>query len=323
MPRKSATKPKRKAREQVETQESGAGMPRSFWSGTLSFGLVTIPVELYTATRSNRRSLRMLAPDGTPLSRRYFTADGKPLDNADLERGYAIDDETFVVVDDDELERLLPDQSRDINLSRFVPEGSIPPLFFDRAYILAPARGVSSAYRLLASTMQQLGKVGIATFVMRERQYVVAISARDGVLRAETLRFADELRTPESVGIAHARDPSAASLKTMRAAIKKLSSARLPTRELKDSYWERLEKLVAEKKKNHQDVVELPESAEADESGAEIVDLMALLQKSLAENDQAGAKKKGARPGAKRAHANTPGVKKARATSSHARRKAS
>jgi DNA end-binding protein Ku len=320
LPRKTAAKSRRKAEEPVE---SGAGVPRSFWTGTLSFGLVTIPVELYTATRSNRRSLRMLAPDGTPLSRRYFTDDGKPLDNADLERGYAVDDETFVVVEDKELERLLPEQSRDINLTRFVPEGSVPPLFYDRAYVLAPARGVSSAYRLLANTMERLGKVGIATFVMRERQYVVAISARDGVLRAETLRFADELRTPESVGIEHKREPSSDSLKPMRAAIKKLSSARLPARELKDSYWERLEKLVAEKKRKNQDVVELPESVEAEEGGAEIVDLMALLQKSLAENDQSGAKKKSARPGVKKARGSTPGVKKARSGASHARKKAS
>ncbi|HEX6242717.1 MAG TPA: Ku protein, partial [Polyangiales bacterium] len=238
MPRKASKSKGSSSRQYAPKQDAerdeGAASPRSFWSGTLSFGLVTIPVELYTATRSNRRSLRMLAPDGTPLSRRYFTADGKPLENADLERGYAIDKEEFVVLEDEELERLLPEQSRDINLTRFVPAGSIPPLFFDRAYILAPARGVSSAYRLLANTMERLERVGIATFVMRERQYVVAISARDGVLRAETLRFADELRDPEQLGISVKREPPAQEVRAMLAAIKKLSKTKLPASELKD-----------------------------------------------------------------------------------------
>jgi DNA end-binding protein Ku len=310
LPRKSTAKSSRAPRHgqnPTETEQSGAGVSRSFWSGTLSFGLVTIPVELFTATRSNRRSLRMLAPDGTPLVRRYFSAEGKPLDNAELERGYAIDDEHFVVLEDEELERLLPEQSRDINLTRFVPEGSIPPLYFDRAYVLAPARGVSSAYRLLARTMERLGKQGIATFVMRERQYVVAISAREGILRAETLRFADELRTAESVGVKPSRAPSAASLKPMRAAIKKLSAARLATRKLEDGYWQRLEKLVEQKLAKQEDVVELAEPAQAEEGGAEIIDLMALLQKSLAANDT-------------KAHAKQPSVKKARSDAKPATR---
>ena len=304
MPRKSTTtegKGRQKPHAERDVRDEAAAGPRSFWSGTLSFGLVTIPVELYAAVRSNRRSLRMLAPDGTPLARRYFSADGKPLDSAELTRGFALDKEHFVVLEDEELERLLPEQSRDINLTRFVPAGSIPPLFYDRAYILAPARGVSSAYRLLASTMEQLGKVGIATFVMRERQYVVAISARDGVLRAETLRFADELRAPEDLGLGSQREPSAADLRAMRAAIKKLHKTKLGPAELKDSYWRRLEQLVEKKKAQHKDVVPVPSAAgsEADAEGAEIIDLMALLQKSLAkpkaENSQARSGPKKAR----------------------------
>lgn len=309
-----APRARKKAPKHEEKLELEAGVPRSFWSGTLSFGLVTIPVELYTATRSNRRSLRMLAPDGTPLSRRYFTADGKPLENGDLERGYAIDKEEFVVVDDDELERLLPEQSRDINLSRFVPAGSIPPLYFDRAYILAPARGVSSAYRLLANTMERLEKVGIATFVMRERQYVVAISARDGVLRAETLRFADELRDPDQLGILAKREPSTQEVRTMQAAIKKLSKTKLPAADLKDSYWERLEKLVAQKKKNDTDVVPVPSEAEPEADGAEIIDLMALLQKSLAEQKPANSQ----RPGVKKARTHSGSTKRTSARKAHA-----
>jgi DNA end-binding protein Ku len=259
------------------------------WTGTLSFGLVTIPVELFAATRSTRKSLRMLAPDGTPLSRRYFSSSGAQLDADDLERGYDLGDGNFVVVEDEELERLLPDQSRDIDLTRFVPRESIPALFFDRAYILAPAGGSSSAYRLLASTMERLDKAGIATFVMRERQYLVAITAEDGLLRAETLRFADELRSADDVGLPAKDAPAKQRVHDMREAIKQLSKPQLAERELADDYWKRLEKLVAKKQAHNEGVVPAEgASAEADENVAEVIDLMAVLRRSLAQQTPPG-----------------------------------
>jgi DNA end-binding protein Ku len=260
-----------------------AAMPRGLWSGTLSFGLVTIPVQLYSATRSTRRSLRMLSPDGTPLARRYFTEQGKALDNDELARGYELESGDFVIVEDEELERLLPDQSRDIDLSRFVPAGSIPPLYFERAYILSPAEGGSSAYRLLAATMEGLDKAGIATFVMRERQYVVAIRAHNGILWAETLRFQDELRDKESVGLT-AHEPSPSALKEMRGALKALKKARVAERELADSYWQRVEKLAAKKKADQRDVVSARAESAPEESTAEVIDLMEVLKRSLAKS---------------------------------------
>lgn len=314
----------RRTKQHTHDEPSAAesGLPRAIWSGTLSFGLVTIPVELYSATRSTRRSLRMLAPDGTPLSRRYFSADGKVLDNDQLERGYPLDDGSFVVVQDEELERLLPDQSRDIDLTRFVPKDAIPPLYFERAYILAPAGGSSSAYRLLSSTMERLEKVGIATFVMRDRQYIIAISARDGLLRAETLRFADELRTPKSVGLPEVSEASAARVKSMRTAIKNLSKPQVVEKELSDSYWQRLEKLVEKKRAKDEDVVAADkDSAQGmDESGAEIIDLMAVLRASLAQQKPANSNKTSA---TKRSAQKRPGVKKARTTATKRTRKAS
>ncbi|HEX5660201.1 MAG TPA: Ku protein, partial [Polyangiales bacterium] len=126
------------------------GRSRAFWSGTISFGLVTIPVELYSATHESRRSMRMIAPSGKPVSRRYFSEDGKPLDGEHIARGYELDD-AYIVVTDEELEALAPEQSRDIELSRFVEKDSISPLFFEHAYVMAPAGSSNAAYRLLAS----------------------------------------------------------------------------------------------------------------------------------------------------------------------------
>jgi DNA end-binding protein Ku len=285
---RAARKTRAAAGEKTKTRAASkaggdAAMPRGLWSGTLSFGLVTIPVQLYAATRSTRRSLRMLSAAGTPLSRRYFSETGKALDSDDLARGYELEDGGFVLVEDDELERLLPDQSRDIDLSRFVPQDAIPPLYFERAYILSPGDGGSSAYRLLAATMERLEKVGIASFVMRERQYVVAISAHNGVLWAETLRFSDELRSKDSIGL-KAHDPSESSLREMRGALKRLAKPRLSQRELEDSYWQRLEKLVAKKKADQRDVVTAGAEENEPESTAEVIDLMEVLKRSLAKS---------------------------------------
>lgn len=291
-PRKRAARKAPKSKSEPRTtsahkQAKGDGealLPRGLWSGTLSFGLVTIPVQLYSATHSTRRSLRMLSPEGTPLSRRYFTEDGKALESEELARGYELESGDFVVIEDEELERLMPEQSRDIDLSRFVPADAIPPLYFERAYILAPGQSGSSAYRLLAATIERLGKAGIATFVMRERQYIVAITAHNGILWAETLRFADELRDTDGLGI-KSHEPSAAALREMRNAVKGLKKARVAERELEDSYWKRVEKLVAKKLADNRDVVQVSDDSSASEEGsAEVIDLMEVLKKSLAKS---------------------------------------
>jgi DNA end-binding protein Ku len=174
---------------------------RPFWSGTITFGLVSIPVNLFPANRGDRVSLRMLGPNGKPLARRYYSEQsGRDLDAEDIVRGYEIKKDRFVDVTDEELERLAPERSRDINLRRFVDDKSIPRLYFERGYFLAPA-GSTRAYHLLAQTMERTGRAGIATFVMRGKEYLVAITADNGILRAETMRFADEIRAPEAIGL--------------------------------------------------------------------------------------------------------------------------
>lgn len=302
MPKKASKAPAKSAGDgdpEELLEEGGEGAPRSrpFWSGTISFGLVTIPVDLYAATRSTRTSLRMLAPSGHPVVRRYYSEGDAPLEGEQLERGYELDDGTFVPVTDEELEALAPEQSRDIDLSRFVPRAEIPPLFFERAYILAPAGNTNLAYRLLASTLERAKKAGIASFVMRGKQYIVAIVAEKGVLRAETLRFAEELRDPETVGLPTREQPPAARVQQLRRAIDKHSAQSVPDKELEDSYWKRLEALVEKKRKHHEDVV-TPEPIEGEEENlAEVIDLVAVLRRSLG---QAGAANESEKPTAKK-----------------------
>jgi DNA end-binding protein Ku len=253
---------------------------RSFWSGTITFGLVSIPVELFPANRSERVSLRMVSEDGVPLARRYFCSkDGRELDWSDIVRGYEIEPDQFVVVTDEELERLAPEKTRDIDLRRFVPASGIDPIFFERAYYLTPGGNSTKAYRLLAQTMEETDRAGIATFVMRGKEYLVAIIAENGILRAETLRFAGDVRSPDDVGLPAPSKPKAADVKRIAAAIGRLEEKKFDEKELIDHGAERLLELVARKEKSGTDVVEAPAGDVEPSEG--VIDLMEVLRRSL------------------------------------------
>jgi len=187
----------------TESRPDGASeAPRSFWSGTLAFGLVSIPVDLFVGNRSAGVPLHQVTAEGTRLRRRYFCSkEERPLETDEIERGREVEPGRFVTVSDDELDALAPEKSREIDLKRFVPKEQIDPLYYERAYFLVPSQGSTKAYRLLARTLEDSGRAGIATFVMRGREYLVAILGADGLLRAETLRFADEVRRPADIGL--------------------------------------------------------------------------------------------------------------------------
>jgi DNA end-binding protein Ku len=262
--------------EPVDEETAGA---RPFWSGTLTFGLVSVPVSLFPATRGTRTSLRMLGPDGQPLARRYYAEKtGKDLDSDEVVRGYEIKKEKFVVITDEELERLEPEKTRDINLTQFVPAGSIPPLYFERGYFLTPASGSQKAYKLLAETMEQSELAGIATFVMRGKEYLVAIFSERGILRAETMRFSDEIRSPADVSLPKKKAAPAASVRKFEKLIASKTKKQFSPTKLADKHTDDLLKLVKKKEKQRGNVVRVETEAESDQK---VVDLVAILKKSL------------------------------------------
>ena len=280
------------AEEELDEQPSGL---RSFWTGTITFGLVSVPVALFPATRGKSSvGLKMVTKEGTPLQRKYVCSkDGKDLDWDDLVRGYEVSKGKFVVVTDEELEAVEPRKSREIDLQTFVPLDDIDPIYFERGYFLTPSGGSNKAYRLLAEVMEQSEQAGIATFVMRGKEYLVAILAENGILRAETLRFESDIRTPESVGLPKAPKPKPADVKKFEQAIAS-KSGRVNFSEFLDESAQRLEKLVAKKQKDRDAVVKNEVQAEEDaqESGGEVVDLLEVLSRSLG---GAGASRKGAK----------------------------
>lgn len=276
----------------MPAERSDASAPRPFWSGTISFGLVAVPVDLYPANRRRRVSLRMLAPDGAPLARRYYSRKGEEVSWDEVSRGYEVEDERFVTVGDEELEALAPEKSRDIDLARFVDAAAIDPVYFQRAYFLTPAGDSTKAYRLLAAVMEDTGRAGVATFIMRGKEYLVAIFAEGGILRAATLRFADEIRSAEDVGLPEPGKVAKKEVDRMAKAIRAAAAPGLDEDELADEDSRRLLAVIERKREAGEDVVAVPAAAGADEEGeegaegegegAEVIDLMEVIKRNLA-----------------------------------------
>ena len=221
----------------------------------------------------------MLGPEGEPLARRYFSQKTeRDLDADEIVRGFEIDKDKYVVVTDEELERLQPEKSRDIDLKLFVPEDSIPELYFERGYFLTPDANSEKAYRLLAETMEKEGVAGIATFVMRGKEYLVAIFSDHGILRAETMRFADELRSPREVGLPEKKKPSAATVRKFERLISSRTKNQFSGSTLKDEQTEALLKLVKQKQKSRKNVIR---ASVPEREPAKVIDLMQVLKRSL------------------------------------------
>jgi DNA end-binding protein Ku len=259
---------------------------RSLWSGTITFGLVSIPVDLFAAARPRQKSMRLVDKKGHPLGRRYYCPrHDQILKDEELVRGYETKSGKMVVITDEEFESAAPEKSRDIQLQSFVPVEAIPPSFFERPYFLAPGERAGKAYTLLARTMAKTGRAGIGSFVMRGHEYLVAILADGGVLRAQVLRYANELRTPETIGLPKAPSkPKPSLMRGFSGEIDGLSEKALDLDEMADLEAEALRKFAERKAKSGKSVIAM-EDLEDDEGdtagGPEVIDLMKLLKKSL------------------------------------------
>jgi DNA end-binding protein Ku len=221
----------------------------------------------------------MLGPDGEPLARKYYAEKtGKDLDADQMTRGYEVDKGKFVTITDEELDRLAPEKTRDIDLTRFVKEDAIPPVYFERGYFLTPANNSEKAYKLLAEAMKERGDVGVATFVMRGKERPIAIFSDNGILRAETMRFPDEVRSFKQIGLPEKANVSAASVKKFETLIKKKSKHQFTPD--KDEETAELLKLVKRKQAKAGNVVQLKDYQRPSEAPA--VDLIQILKKSLA-----------------------------------------
>ena len=168
---------------------------QGIWSGTISFSLVAIPVRLVTAVEPGRVSFHLLhSKDYSRLARRMFCPEEKTMVPPDeIIRGYEIMPDKYVLMTDEELESVSPDRSRTIEIIEFIDLGEVDPIYYDHPYYLIPSKGGEKAYQLLVEVMRRTNKAGLAKFVLAEREYLVAVTSRDGVLALITLHYSDEI----------------------------------------------------------------------------------------------------------------------------------
>src|ERR687887_1310093 len=177
-------------------------MPRAIWSGSISFGLLNVPVRLYSAVSRKNVSFRELrASDGSRIRhKRVADADGEEVPYDEIVKGYEIAPDQYVVLSREELEALDPKKTRAIEIQDFVDLDDIDPIYFDHPYYLGPDKGAEKAYGLLVKAMGDAKKVAIARFVLRNREHLAAIRPADNVLTMATMRFADEVVAPDELG---------------------------------------------------------------------------------------------------------------------------
>ena len=169
-------------------------MPRAIWSGAISFGLVSVPVKLYPAV--SRKSVRFNQLDGRTMQRvkqKRVNADGDEVPYEEIVKGYEVMRDSYVVITDEDLQSVAPKASRTIDIVDFVEEADIDPVFYDAGYYLVPDELARKSYMLLTQAMADDGRVAIASFVMRTKQYLAAIRPTDGKLMISTMVYADEL----------------------------------------------------------------------------------------------------------------------------------
>jgi DNA end-binding protein Ku len=247
---------------------------RPIWSGTISFGLVSVPVRMFSATESkelrfNFLDKRDLAPIGYEKVRKDT---GEAVDPADIVRGFEIEKGRYVPLEDEDLDRLDVELTHTIDICDFVSLDEIDPIYFRKAYYLLPQDGAEKPYRLLARALEETGKVGIAKVVIRNKQHLAALRAHEGVLVLETMYYADEIRRPESVdGKAKLQK---AEVEMAKSLVENLSEPFDP-KKYDDTYRKELLGLIRAKAKGKK----LPEPKEEDEG--EVVDLMAALRESV------------------------------------------
>jgi DNA end-binding protein Ku len=230
----------------------------------------------------------MISPNGVPLERRFYCPrDGHEVGSDQIVRGFEIDKNSYIIITDSELEALEPQKTREIELREFVDLSEVAPAYMERAYLLTPGKGATKAYRLLAEVMEKTRRAGIATFVMRDREYLVAIFAQNGILCAETLRFHDEVRDPQTIGLPEPVTPPRQRVSAFERSIAALHKKALSLDKLVDPDADKLKSLIARKKKNRKNLIESSERVEEDDSQNEDdVDLLDTIRQSLRHVDQ-------------------------------------
>jgi len=269
-------------------------MARGLWKGAISFGLVNVPVELHSAKKKSAEldmtmlDKRDLAPVGY---KRVNKATGKEVAWGDVVKGYEYKDDKYVVLSDEDFRRANPEAAKTVDILAFVELSEIQPQYFDTPYYLKPEKRGEKAYALLRDTLDKAGKAGIASVVIRTKQYLAALVAQDELLVLNTLRYADELKDPAELEIPKAK-VTAKELDMAMRLVDDMVDDWHPEK-FKDTYKDDLLKRIKEKVKagETEELTEPEKDADRPAKGADVIDLMTLLKKSVEKKPAAKAKR--------------------------------
>ena len=276
-------------------------MPRAIWSGAISFGLVNVPIKLFTATsQKDVRFHQLHDKDGARIQqKRVCSKDGEEVPIEHIVKGYEVSRDKYVLITAEELEALDPKASRTIDIQDFVDLEEIDPVYFDSTYYMVPEKGAAKAYALLLEAMRKSKKVAIARVVLRQKQHLVALRPLRNALSMETMLYADEVVSPDTLeGLPEDVEVTDRDLAMAQQLIDSLADAFKPER-YRDDYRERVLDMIERKAEGQEVVV-----AEEEEEQAPVVDLMAALEASLAaaktRRDSESEEEKPAKPARKR-----------------------
>ena len=256
-------------------------MPRALWKGSISFGLVNIPIELHTAVRNHRPKFRMLhAKDKSPVKfERVCIKDGHPVSWEDLVKGYEYQKGRFIVISKEDFQAAALEKTRTVDIIDFVNAEEIDDRYFETPYYLTPSKGGERAYALLREAIRESGRIGIAKFILRDAQHLCAVEVIQDAIVLTVMRFADELvdvKGFEFPSSEHIRKPE---LDMAKALVHSLAAEWNPSK-YSDQYRENLMRIIESKAKGKEVALEPSEEPRQ----AEVVDLMERLRRSLAQS---------------------------------------
>src|SRR5437667_9861601 len=262
---------------------------RAIWKGSISFGLVNIPIALYPATRREELKFRLLRK--SDLSRVNYKhvaeKDGKEVPWDEIVKGYEYEKGKYIVLKDEDFQRVDLEATQTVDIQDFVDVEEIDPMFFYKPYYLEPQKGGDKAYVLLRNTLAQSSKVGIAKVVIKTRQYLAGVKAENDVLILELMHFAEDLAKSDKLNVPKKLEPGKRELNMAKALVDSMSSKWSPEK-YRDDYRDALMEVIEEKvESGGKEIEEKPKQKKA---STKVIDLVAVLQESLAKTQ--GAKKK-------------------------------
>jgi DNA end-binding protein Ku len=266
---------------------------RAIWKGSISFGLVNIPIALYPATRKEDLKFRLLrGSDLSPVNyKRVAEKDGKEVAWDQIVKGYEYEKGKYVVLKDEDFQRVDLEATQTVDIQDFVEEDEIDPMFFYKPYYLEPQKGGDKAYVLLRDVLAKTKKVGIAKVVIKTRQYLAGVKAEDSVLVLELMHFAEELADTDKLNVPKKLEPGKREIDMATALVESMSSKWNPEK-YRDDYREALMEVIEEKVEAGGKEVEEKPKKKAPPS-TKVIDLVAVLQESL--NKSRGGRKTASR----------------------------